>query len=135
MPPLHPLTASLAVLVGLYMVALGIGAFVAGRDWTALLEEFEHSQALVALTGIIAFAIGGAIVTLHNRWTDPVAIIVTLAGWIAVIEGLAILAVPRWYLALSRRIIAAPRVWGAVMLALGAFLLSSVLASPFARML
>ena len=123
-------TSWLSVLVGAYMLAGGIGALVRGNLWPEIVAEFESSPALVAVTGAVAFALGAIIVTVHNVWTSPAAIIVSLAGWAAVFEGLSLLAVPQLWLRLARPLMRASRAWGIFMLLLGAFLVSSALVGP-----
>ena len=131
-PASASITIWLSVLLGAYLLAGGIGALVQGNLWPEIIAEFERSPALVAISGAVAFAIGALIVSIHNVWSDPAAILVSAAGWIAVAEGLALLAVPALWLRLARRLMGAARIWGIAMLLIGAFLLSSAVARPFA---
>ena len=59
-----------------------------------LIGTFEQSPALTLLTGVVAYAVGVAIVLTHRVWTDPLAIVVSLTGWIAALEGLLLIAWP-----------------------------------------
>ena len=124
------ITLWLSVLLGAYLVAGGLGAMLHGDAWPEIVAEFERSPALVAVTGAVAFALGAIIVSLHNVWTSPAAIVVSAAGWIAVIEGLTLVAAPNVWLRLARSLMRAYRAWGSVMLLLGAFLLSSAIVAP-----
>ena len=126
-------TAWLSVLLGAWLLAGGLGAIARGNLWPEIVADFERSPALVAITGAVAFAVGALIVTFHNLWTSPAAIIVSAAGWMAVLEGLTLLAVPDLWLRLARAVMKGAKIWGVVMLVLGAFLLSSALvAQPLA---
>ena len=118
-------TAWLSSLLGAYLLAGGMGAVLRGEFWPEILDEFERSPGLVAVTGAVAFAIGALIVSFHNVWTSPAAILVSLAGWIACAEGLALLAVPHLWLRVARPMIAAPRIWGGAMIVVGAYLLGA----------
>ena len=129
-PASPAITLWLSVLLGAWLLAGGIGAFVRGEGWAEILVEFEGSPAIVALTGALAFTVGALIVSIHNVWTSPAAIIVSLAGWYAVFEGLALLAVPDLWLRFAHRLMTASRFWGALMVVLGAFLLSSAIVRP-----
>ena len=129
MAPTAATTAWLSVLLGVYLLAGGIGALVRGNLWPEMIAEFERSPALVAITGAVAFAVGAIIVSVHNLWTSPAAIIVSIAGWMAVVEGLCLLAVPHLWLRLARPFMNASKAWGIFMMVLGAFLLSSALVS------
>ena len=123
-------TTWLSVLLGVYLLAGGIGALVRGELWPEMVAEFERSPALVAVTGAVAFVVGAIIVSFHNVWTSPAAIIVSIAGWMAVLEGLSLLAVPSLWLGLARPFMKASKFWGVFMILLGAFLLSSALVPP-----
>jgi len=120
-------TAWLSVLLGAWLLAGGLGAIARGNLWPEIVADFERSPALVAIAGAVAFAVGALIVTFHNLWASPAAIIVSAAGWMAVLEGLTLLAVPDLWLRLARAVMKGAKIWGVVMLVLGAFLLSSAL--------
>jgi hypothetical protein len=107
-----PLTLHLAVLIGLYELAAGLVSLSGRMDWTAMLDEFERSPGLTFVTGFMAFAIGGAIVLGHNHWTDPLAVIVSLIGWIAAAEGLLIMVMGRSLMLLSRPLVRYPKAIG-----------------------
>ena len=129
--PASPATTLwLSVLLGAYLVAGGIGALVRGEAWPEIVAEFEGSPALVAITGAVAFSVGAIIVSVHNVWTGPAAIIVSAAGWMAVAEGLTLLALPHIWLRIVQPFMRASKYWGIAMLLVGAFLLSSAVARP-----
>ena len=123
--PSAQLTAWLSVLLGAYLIAGGLGALLRGELWPEIIAEFERSPALVTVTGAIAFAVGALIVTVHNGWNSLPAILVSAAGWMAVAEGLALVAVPDLWLRLARPMMRSARVLGVVLLIIGAYLLST----------
>ena len=98
------MTNLLALFIGLYLVAGGV----------ALIREPDfYRQALVGLrddavagfvTGLVAFVIGAVIVSLHNTWDTVLAAFVSLIGWVALGEGLALIAVRRDFLELAARL-------------------------------
>jgi len=91
-------TQILAVFIGLYMVAAGIG-FLTGRgSYATLIDELRDNTALGYVTGAFVFALGAAMVAVHNLWTGPLAIVVSLVGWGALIEGVLLLAIRRTFL-------------------------------------
>ena len=97
-----PLTLHLLVLIGVYELAAGIAGLTGAVDWSKLIDEFEQSPGLTFVTGFAAFAIGAAINIAHHHFTDLPAIIVSAVGWIAIIEGVAIMVCPRPLLRFSR---------------------------------
>ncbi len=95
-------TQILAVFIGLYMVAAGIG-FLTGRgSYASLIDELRDNTALGYVTGAFVFALGAAMVAVHNLWTGPLAIVVSLIGWGALIEGVLLLAIRRTFLGLVK---------------------------------
>jgi len=105
MPTAVPLTLHLLVLIGLYDLAAGVAGLTGGISWSAIIDEFDRSPALTFVTGFMAFIVGVVIILTHFVWTDPLAIIVSAIGWIAAVEGLLIMAVPRPLLALTRPLV------------------------------
>ena len=118
-------TAWLAILLGLGLLAGGFGAVLRGHLWAEIIDEFDRSPGLVAVAAAAAVVVGALVVTVHNVWTSPAAILVSAAGWIACAEGLSLLAVPQLWLRFARPMITAPRIWGTVMIVLGAYLLAA----------
>lgn len=85
-------TQGLAALIGLYFVSAGIGLL---RDRSSALQMFDAIKTqpgLGYLAGVIAFVIGGAMVAIHNDWNTVLAGVVSLIGWIALIEGILMLS-------------------------------------------
>jgi len=107
-----PLTLHLAVLIGLYELAAGLASLSGRIDWNAMLDDFERSPALTFVTGFTAFAIGGAMILGHDHWTDPLAVIVSLIGWIAAAEGLLIILMGKSLMLLSRPLVRYPKAIG-----------------------
>ena len=104
-----PLTLHLLVLIGLYELAAGLAGFTGRMDWSALLDEFERSPALSFITGFMVFVLGGVLILAHHHWTDPLAVVVSLVGWIAAVEGLMIMVVAKPLLAWSRPLVRSQR--------------------------
>ena len=67
-------TQILAVFIGLYMVAAGIGLLTGRGSYATMIEELRDNTAFGFLTGAFAFALGAAMVAVHNLWTGPLAI-------------------------------------------------------------
>jgi hypothetical protein len=105
MTTLIPLTLHLLVLIGVYELAAGIAGLTGTLDWSALIDEFERSPGLTFVTGFLAFAIGAAINLAHHHFTDVPAIIVSAIGWIALVEGVALMACPKPLLRFSRGLV------------------------------
>jgi len=121
-----PLTLHLLVLIGLYELAAGIAGLTGRLDWGAMFEEFERSPSLSFVTGFMVFVIGGVMIMSHHHWTDPLAIVVSLVAWIALIEGLLIMIVAQPLLIFFRPVLGSQRaisafaaLFGIVLIVLG----------------
>jgi hypothetical protein len=88
-------TIFLARLIGLFIL-VQVGAMVVHKeamvdDMTALMRD----RPLLLILGMIALALGLAIVLAHNVWSGgALPIVVTVVGWIFLIRGVLILVVP-----------------------------------------
>lgn len=84
-------TEYLALLYGIYMIAAGLGLMQRPQMVDAIMKGLLDNDALSFIGGIFILAIGGTIIGIHNAWDTPLAIIVSLIGWAALIEGLLML--------------------------------------------
>ncbi len=119
----------LAGLIGLYFLAAGAGLLSERNSFSGLLKELNTQPMLGYFGGIIAFAIGGAIVGIHNDWSSLLSGFVSLVGWISLTEGVLMLACRKWYLGLFTRIALSPglvTVFGLGTLIIGVALIATV---------
>jgi hypothetical protein len=124
-----PTTALLALLIGVYLVGTGLGGLVNQDRWRRALDEFAASPALLLIAGAVGFIAGAAIVGVHDLWSDPLAIAVSLIGWSAMAKGLGLIVLQDRGLRLMRPLATATRIWAIVVLALGlAFLIAGLTA-------
>jgi len=121
-----PLTLHLLVLIGLYELAAGIAGITGRVEWKAMTDEFVRSPSLSFVTGFMTFAIGGVMIMNHHHWTDPLAIIVSVVGWIALVEGILMMIASRPLLIFFRPLIGSQRAvslfaaaFGIILIALG----------------
>jgi len=120
------LTEMLARFFGLYMLAAGIGVALNSDDMFKMIEEMRQSAFAFYLGGLIAFAIGAVIVSLHNDFSGPLAIFITLIGWVALAEGVIMLAFPKVMQSFADKMISligSGKAWGIGVAVLGAVLL------------
>jgi len=90
--------AQIFQLFGLIYTAVGLGGLLTKTDYTQkLLEEFATSPALLYLSGMMATVVGFLLVIFHNIWTLDWSVIITAFGWIALVKGLVLMALPEMY--------------------------------------
>ena len=92
---MSPRTIFLSKLLGLYCVVVGLAMLVHRHATLETMRTIVHDAPALYIAGIIALAIGLAMVLGHNVWKGGVLpIVVTVVGWISLIKGLLILFVP-----------------------------------------
>ncbi len=89
-----PLTLTLAKAFGVYMVAGGLSGLIDRNRWTAIMDGFRANPALTYISGAVVFGFGATLVAVHNIWTDPLSVVITIFGWAAAIEGILLIAWP-----------------------------------------
>jgi len=122
MTTISVLTLRLAEAIGLYLIVVGIGGLAAPQRWRQMMDDLERSPALVMAMGFAVFAVGAALVLVHSIWTDPLSAIVSVVGYVALIEGALLLAVPAPLIGIGRWSLNFTRVWAIVSIALGVLL-------------
>ena len=118
--PYSNVTTLLAMLIGAYVAAAGLGGLLDPERWRRVLADFTGSPVLGLISGVVAFVIGGAIIGVHGRWDSPLAIIVSLVGWIALAEGFVLIAFGDWWVRFTMPLSSQPRLWGGFALLVGA---------------
>lgn len=126
------LTLTLAKIIAVYMIAVSLMGLRSPARWAAVLDDMRGSPGLVYLTAIVVFFLSMTLIAIHSLWTDPLAVVVSLIGWLGLVESLLLLAVPESLLKLGVALVSPSRsrVWAAVSLVMGVLLL---LAAVFGR--
>jgi hypothetical protein len=121
----HTLTVStlwLAMALGAFALAAGIGAVVEPGRMPAIVAEMEDRPGLTFALGTLAFLAGTVILFAHHILYDPLSCVVTGIAVCAVAEGLALIAAPRIVFAMTRPSLLAGRPWTIFMIVLGLIL-------------
>lgn len=124
-------TLVLARILGGYMLIMGVGLLVHRRMGADLLDRLRDDFALTFTMGLLALIMGLVIVSIHNVWSGPLAILITVIGWLAVAEGAAIVLLRRRYITMVSPLVhggLAGLIWGAVSALVGLWLLWAGLA-------
>ena len=115
------LTGALAIAIGLYAVAAGLGMLTAPDRFRQMIDNAENSPALNFAIGILVFSVGTAIALTHPMGEGWLSILVTITGWGMAIEGLVFLAAPQIIWSIARPMAAlGGRVGGAIATLAGA---------------
>lgn len=89
------LTAFLARLIGLFAVIVAASVAMHKEGTLLTVASIVQTAPLLMILGFVGLAAGLAMVLSHNVWRGGLlAILVTLAGWIILLRGVAMLALP-----------------------------------------
>jgi uncharacterized membrane protein len=92
---MSPLTLYLARLFGVFGVLMCLALVARPKSSIATIQSMTNSPGLILVTGICTMAAGAAIVIGHNVWSGgALAIVVTALGWVTLIKGFALMALP-----------------------------------------
>jgi hypothetical protein len=119
-------TRIIAQILGPFLLFVGF-FYTVRPDWArGVYAEFAGQRALTITGGVIALLLGLILVRVHDDWSNPPAIVISLIGALAVARGALAVTAPSWVNGATRAL-AESRAFaigaGALTTALGAFLL------------
>jgi hypothetical protein len=98
--PMSGLTILLAKLLGLYCVIVAVTMMVNRRTMIDAAHDLVRSPPSVLLAGVIAVGVGLGVVIGHNVWSGgALPVVVTISGWVSLIKGVVLLALPQGQMA------------------------------------
>ncbi len=111
----------IAEALSLYFFVVGIAMIVNAKRYVGIFTEITNSSSQVVLSGVIALVIGILMVLSHNIWVLSWPLLVTIAGWLALIKGACLLIIPTTFLAWYKPLYKAERIRiiGCVLILLG----------------
>lgn len=115
----------LAQFFGLYLLLIAIPLIGNPSHFFERYQAcFEH-EAIQLFSGFFHVMLGLVYVLLHNMWVNDWRIILTLSGWLVLLEGISIVYFPTQTKNIFRKYVRQipPYLWGAVCLCLSAFLI------------
>lgn len=87
-------TIFLAKLLGIYMIIVGLIFMIRRKAMMPAMKELIKNRALLYIICILELAAGIAVVLSHNIWTWGYELIITVVGWLLIIEGVVYLILP-----------------------------------------
>lgn len=129
-------TIFLSRLLGIYCIIFALSMVAHVQATINALTEIVHSPGVVLAFGAVAVAAGLAMVLSHNVWKGgPLALVVTLLGWLILAKGLILIfltpeGIAAYYDALHYEQLFI--VYAAITLIIGAYLTYSGFSQPAA---
>ncbi len=88
------LTLFLTQVIGVYLVLIGLICIVKRKMMMQAMGDVITNKSLLYVIAIIELIAGISLVISHNIWVWNYAVIVTIVGWLMLVEALAYLALP-----------------------------------------
>jgi hypothetical protein len=82
-----PSSSYLARLLGPVLAVVGLAMLLRPADYLALVGDILRSPALLYLASVLGLLGGVALVLAHNVWTTDWRVIITLLGWITILDS------------------------------------------------
>jgi hypothetical protein len=89
------LSIVIARIIGIVYLSFGLGLVLSNRYYKREVINLYDNASYILFIGILASAIGSLIITYHNIWEWNWRVLVTIYGWMALIEGILVLIFPR----------------------------------------
>jgi len=87
-----PRTTFLSRLIGLYSILVSLSMITHRQATVETVTALVHNPPLLLVVGVIAVAVGLAMVLGHNVWSGGMLpVVVTLVGWLVLIKSLLFL--------------------------------------------
>lgn len=105
---IHPRTRVCAQVLGPYLL-IAAATLVARPQYTkTLLHSFDSNSGWAWIAGAFVLPMGLVVVVLHPYWRGAAAAIVSVLGWLTVLKGIALMALPQTYLSMGQDVTAGP---------------------------
>ena len=82
------LSVFLAQVIGCFLFLVSLAMLVHQQRCKKVMHEFLSNHALVALSGTMNLAVGLLIVVCHNIWVSEWPVVVTIVGWVLLLQAL-----------------------------------------------
>ena len=81
------LSSFLAQVIGIYLLLISFAMLFQQERFKKTIAELLSSAPLLALTGSLGVILGLLIVVSHNMWVSSWQVVVTLFGWVLLLQG------------------------------------------------
>jgi uncharacterized membrane protein len=84
---MNDVTLFLAQVLGPILLLVGISLFTRRKFYLKWLQNIQQSEDILFVSSVGELAAGIAIILNHNLWNTLPEIIITLLGWLMIVEG------------------------------------------------
>lgn len=81
-------------IVGIYLIVTGAGFLISNEFYSQMIAHTGSDPVLINLSGMVHFFIGTTILVNHILWKNALQIIVTILGFLFLMKGIFLIALP-----------------------------------------
>ena len=85
----------IAKIIGVIYLAFGLGLIFNRAYYKQAFTKMMEDSTYTILSGFMAIILGFIVVEYHPGSTEDWTIIITIIGWIAIVKGILLLAIPK----------------------------------------
>lgn len=112
----------IAKIASVIYLACGVALINNNMNLDEAYKSLEKSKLNSTYLGIFDIVIGTLIVSYHNFWSWDWTVLITIIGWVLLVEGVCYILFPKTLLAIYRKLPKSQIGWGIVTLLPGLFL-------------
>ena len=112
----------IARIAAVTYLTTGVALCIDTLDLKKTYEELSKSSMFTAMMGAFTLLLGMLIVSYHNIWVKDWTVLVTIIGWILLVEGVFYIVFPKQLLAFFKKLPQGQIGWGIFTLAFGLLL-------------
>lgn len=86
----------LGAFLGLYLIIVGIALLTRKEMFQELIKDFIKNPPIIFFSGILSLLFGLFIVLTHNAWFMSWVVLITILGYLYVIQGIIQIYLPEW---------------------------------------
>ncbi len=115
----------LAKVIGVFIFLISLGMLVHPQRHKKLMADFLSTPSLVNFSGAVGIILGLLILGFHNAWVSDWCVLITLIGWIVLLQGIWRIFFPDSYTKAMKDLMNSTGylIWSWVWLLLGLYLI------------
>jgi len=114
----------LAKVMGIFLFLVSLGMLVHQQRYKRLMHDFLSNSSLVNFSGCVGLILGLLVLGCHNVWVSDWPVLVTIIGWIVLLQGVMRIFFPDAYSKMVKELMNGTgyQVWSWVWLLIGLYL-------------
>lgn len=88
-------SVTLAQILGPFYFIIAVTFLFKQDRVEKMIKAFEKSELSMVIGGLLALFVGMLLVVTHNVWVADWPVLITILGWLALVKGILLIALPK----------------------------------------